>query len=66
MKLFQPSVKSELWCNKCDSHIVDSERPVTGSFFIQHGSKLKTTEKGIEIDYTTYTHVVFALCHLCK
>jgi len=59
---FTPHSLTRFWCNKCDANVVDSEKPETGSFFVQFGH---TYDRSTQ-DYSgEYTGVMFALCPEC-
>lgn len=62
-KKYSPHMPQKYWCTCCDNAIVDSEIPVTGSFFIVGGSGYSQQAK----DYldTNWQRVMFAVCFDC-
>lgn len=59
---FQPQQPSSFWCNRCDTHVVDSEKQETGSFFLFFGHAYSQQTKHFDGDYHG---VMLALCTAC-
>lgn len=59
---YKPSTPQVFYCHCCDAAKVDSEKPDTGSFYVQagHAYDYKTKEYDGE-----YVSVMFALCCEC-
>lgn len=62
IKKFQPQQREECWCDDCDSSLVESDKPKTGQFYIQHGSTYNKESKDFTGDYVG---VMFAICADC-
>lgn len=62
MKLHTPRTPQSFWCGKCDQKMVDSNRPETGSFFVQHGHAYDNETKEFDGEYVG---VMFAICTPC-
>lgn len=58
-----PIVPTKFWCNICDNEIVDSEKPETGSFYIQFGHTFNANTKHFD---GAYVGVMYAICATCE
>lgn len=58
-----PSTPQKFWCRECDLHIVDSENPTTGKFFVMFGSAYNKETKEYDGEYTG---VMYAICSHCR
>ena len=50
------------WCAHCDHHMVDSDKPESGSFFVIFGHSYSQRKKSYDGEYTG---VMFAICKHC-
>jgi len=52
------------WCQKCDAHSVDPERPTTGKFFNAFGSLWRAPVNGYR-SLGDVVQIVWAVCSDC-
>lgn len=61
---YTPRTAQSFWCNDCDTNVVDSTKPETGTFHIQFGHAFNNETKSFDGD-GEYLGVMFAICKEC-
>jgi hypothetical protein len=61
-KMIQTKQTLQFWCNDCDSALVISDKPETGTFYEQFGHQCMYGQGDIVGDWHS---VIFALCPNC-
>jgi hypothetical protein len=62
MKKYQPKEITKFWCSTCDAAKVDSDKPESGTFYVQFGHAYNPTTKAFDGEYVG---VMYALCPEC-